>query len=105
MNSPFKALNISIVLITIICLNYSTIFWIGSVEQYDALKRQSFILFFLNRFLLNMIVIFTFLFLNLSINLILGQAFRKGLSLKKVLFFDFLFLIFVSIVMIILRNF
>lgn len=104
LDSTYKVLNLAFIIIATICLNYSTIFWIGSEEQYNELKSKSFLLLFFNRFILNTLVILLVLFVFLIISRILGKNFREGLSLKKNILFDLIILTIISSIMIILRN-
>jgi len=54
---PFKILNLLVIVLISVLLNFFSIFWIGSFEQYEELKRKSFLLLFLNRFILNGVAI------------------------------------------------
>jgi nitrogen fixation-related uncharacterized protein len=104
LNSTYKVINVLVVTIIAICLNYSTIFWIGSKEQYDELKAKSFLLLFFNRFILNTFVIVFLLLIFLIISRILGKKIREGLTLKKVFFMDLLILAVISTLFILVRN-
>ena len=102
-NSFFKISHIVIVIIALFCLYFSTHFWIGSKEQYFELKNKSLLLLFLNRFILNSIVIFFLLLISFLISKILGKRLRLGLSLKKVLILEAIVLLISSVIMIIFK--
>lgn len=104
LNSGYKILNLGMLIIATITLNYSTIFWIGSEEQYIELKNKSFLLLFINRFILNAIVIFLILFLFFLISRIIGKKKRKEITIKKIILFDTLILSMISTFMIIIKN-
>lgn len=103
-NSPYKIINLIVLFIISFFLYFSTIFWIGSKEQFDELKNKSFFFFFLNRFILNTIFIFLMLTIFILFSRILGNDFRKGVSLKKVFLIDLFVLSIVSCILILVIH-
>lgn len=102
-NSFFKITRIIILILGILSLYFSTHFWIGSREQYYQLKKESLLLLFFNRFLLNTIVIGIFLVISFLFSKILGKNMPLGLSLKRVIRLEALVLFSISIILILIK--
>lgn len=91
------------IIVSIVILEFTTIFWIGSKEDFEILKRNTFS-FFINRFTLNLIfIVFNLLFL-LVVRLLFKQN-KKGESNKKILAKTTLILIVSSIFLIIINHY
>jgi len=98
----FKAFHVILLVLALITIYYSTSFWMGTMEQFDSMKKES-LKFFGNRFLLNTLVILFYLSIGLIVSRLLGKKNRDGRSLSKVLLIQFVILSIVSIILIFIR--
>lgn len=105
MNKTFlKTADIIIILIAIVVLYFSTSFWIGSYEDYIALKDKSMLSLFANRFLINLIVIIFFLIISFLINTFLFRKTDNRILTKKIVLTKAVILVLVSILMIVFKE-
>jgi hypothetical protein len=100
----FNVINMLILILATATLNYSTLFWLGSQEEYLLLKKHSFLLLILNRQILNTIVILFYL-ISITIMVLIFRRKSRKVSLKKILLFDFFILSIVSLILILVRNY
>lgn len=89
--------------VSIVILEFTTIFWIGSKEDFEILKKNTFS-FFTNRFILNFIAIFFILLFLIMIRLLFRQN-KIGKSNKNILAKTFFILIVLSILLIIVNHY
>lgn len=88
---------------TFIAMFFSTILWIGSYEQFEQMRNESILALFINRFIVNLIVIFIGLILNwLALRIIFNDRESKK-SFKKNILIEGLVLVGISVVMIVIR--
>lgn len=102
-NSFFKISHTIILIFGIISLYFATHFWIGSKEQYNQLKNESFLLLFLNRFILDSIVVCFFLVILFLFSKVLGRNMRIGLSLTRIIKLEAIILFSISIIFILFK--
>ena len=91
------------IVVSIIILEFTTIFWIGSKEDFEILKRNTFS-FFTNRFILNFIAIFFVLLFLVIVRLLFKQN-KTGKSNKNILTKTFFILIISSVLLIIVNHY
>ncbi len=95
-----KIINYILILFCSITLYFSSVFWIGSKEQFDDLINTSKLMFFFNRIIFNSLVIFFFLLVLTSIKFLIFK--KETLNpLKKIILFDMVVLNLISISLII----
>jgi hypothetical protein len=91
------------IILSVVVLEFSTIFWIGSKEDFEILKRNTFS-FFSNRFILNFIAIFFILLFLVMVRLLFKQN-KTVKSNKNILAKTFFILIISSILLIIINHY
>lgn len=95
-------INATFVLLGITCLYFSSLFWMGSREDYDELRKNSNWSFFASRLFFNVLVTFFIIVLIAASNWLVGKFLRseKKIKIWRILAIDLLIFIVSSIVFI-----
>ncbi len=91
------------ILLIVIILQFSTIFWIGSKEDFEVLKVNR-LVFFINRYFLNLIVIFIFILFLTFVKILFNRG-KLNIDQKKYLLKIFFILNLISTLLIIINHF
>lgn len=93
-------INVTLSLFGIIILCFTSIFWLGSKEQYQDLLDHSYWSFFADRLFFNLIVGIILLITIGVINSLIQKITKYRISLRKVLMIDFLIFTICSVIFI-----
>ncbi len=93
--------NSLIIILTTITLLFTSFFYIGSKERYDEMIKNSFYVFFIGKFIFNLIVILFYI----SIAYLLNNRVFKSKSSKKIFINSLIAFNFISLLFTILFFF
>jgi hypothetical protein len=96
-------INVPLTLLGIGVLYFSSLFWMGSKEEYDELVNTSYWSFFGNRLLLNLLVGLILIIFIGAINSLVLKITKSEINIRRVMVIDFCIFIICSILFTITR--